>query len=197
MKQSYAQLGHRQQGLTLLELMLVVVIIGILAAAALPSYQRYIIRNAEMEAQSQLGSLQLELERWRTTAMSYRGFHPLNGVDATTGKSVYGYNNPENTIVYVPIGSTDSNYRYAVEILDGADFTSLSPAMTANNIAVGRSWVMRATPNPNHRTLRNRARIMLQRSDGLKCITKAGAKEDALRKTYVGTECPTPNTEKW
>lgn len=45
---------RKNQGFTLIELMIVVVVIGVLAAIAYPSYQQYVIRANRSAAQSQM-----------------------------------------------------------------------------------------------------------------------------------------------
>ena len=58
-------------GFTLLELIIVVLIIAILAAIAIPSYQNYITKSKIKEAQSNLIALSLSVENAYQRTLSY------------------------------------------------------------------------------------------------------------------------------
>lgn len=159
-----------QKGFTLIELMVVIMLVGVLTAMALGSYSQFVVRNTEAEVRSQMGQLEIQLQAWRASALTYRGFRPANGTTATGGIS-YGYDDTGNTFVYVPLGSNANNYRYQIFIFDGAtNDTTLAPAGNAVDVGAGRSWVMRAIPNPNNSTV-SKGKVFVQRSTGMKCTT--------------------------
>lgn len=54
----------RQKGFTLIELMIVVSIVAILAAIAMPAYSNYVKRGKATEATAQLGDMRVKLEQW-------------------------------------------------------------------------------------------------------------------------------------
>ncbi|WP_299068171.1 type IV pilin protein [uncultured Psychrobacter sp.] len=157
-----------QTGFTLIEVMIVVVVLAILAAIAVPSYRRYIIVNAERDAQAKMQQLQLELERWRASALTYKGFIPQT-VDSD-GDTKYSYADTANTIINVPEGSGD-DYTYRITLVDGD--TSGTPKSLVTNAGVdnvtGRTWKMLAVPNPN-RYIKNGSKIMFT-SSGIRCMT--------------------------
>ena len=55
---------RRQQGFTLIELMIVVAVIGLLSMIALPAYNDYVTRGKLQEATSQLADLRVKMEQY-------------------------------------------------------------------------------------------------------------------------------------
>lgn len=60
-------------GFTLIELMIVIVIVGILAAVAVPSYSDYVQRGKITEATTNLGTLRVRMEQFFQDNRTYIG----------------------------------------------------------------------------------------------------------------------------
>ena len=62
---------YRQQGFTLIELMIVVAIIGVLAAIAYPSYQRYVIKTKRTDMMTEMQNIASQIESRKLAQGSY------------------------------------------------------------------------------------------------------------------------------
>ena len=156
------------KGFTLIEVMVVVFILAVLAAIAVPSYRRYIIINAERDAQARMLQLQIELERWRASALTYKGFVPQ--IADSDGNKDYSYADTANTIINIPAGSGD-DYRYRITLVDGDTSGTPSSLISTEDVdnITGRTWKMLAVPNPDA-YVKNGHKILLT-SSGTRCMT--------------------------
>ena len=147
-----------ERGFTLIELMIVVVVIGILAAIAVPSYRQYVRKNAQSEAEAKMLRLSIELEQWRAKALTYGGFTPSQGWSSTA-----------NT-VYIPSGSSATTHNYAVRIMHVSS-AATPVAVSLSTASPANSWVMVATPRTGSLVADNP--MLAYTSQGVQCASKA------------------------
>lgn len=91
-------------GFTLLEVMIVVAIVGILAAIALPNYADYVKRGKIIEATSRLSDARVKMEQWYLDHRTYVG-------GCTAPNVQLGEPTGSAFDVECPVAPTDTAYR--------------------------------------------------------------------------------------
>lgn len=98
---------NKQQGFSLIELMIVVAIIGILAAIAYPSYQENVASTHRANAQSELMGLSSALERWYTQNNHYSNAADGGADTGAPGAGLYGLDQEIARFYTITISQTD------------------------------------------------------------------------------------------
>ena len=112
----------RSRGFTLIEVMIAVVIVGILASIAYPSYREHIKRGHETEAKGQMMEAAAALEAHRAKNFTYGG--TLASLAPTLDAN-------DNYTAVLSIGG--SNLSYTITATPSSSLMSGMPTLTLNN----------------------------------------------------------------
>ncbi len=196
----------KQRAFTLIELMVVVVIVAIFAAIAIPSYQQYMERRDLAIAKQEALRIAAELERFKAKNFSYKGFdasylYNYYAVDEEDNPIVNSYYNATTGQLPLPIGSTATNAKYILTLVDAIEKRPLSAAdiaanesegITASSV-LGLNWVIavQRAKDSSGEPKQPRNYDLLLNSAGLRCMTKT--------KNVVSgyTNCGTTGSESW
>lgn len=80
---------NTEQGFTLIELVVVMVIAAILAAIAVPSYNQYMQKSRRIDAKNALAAVQLAQEKYRGNSTAYNTTLASLGLSAASPQGYY------------------------------------------------------------------------------------------------------------
>ncbi|HLX29511.1 MAG TPA: type IV pilin protein [Casimicrobiaceae bacterium] len=110
----------RKRGFTLLEVMMVVAIVGVLAAIALPSYNNYVMRTNRSQAKQALQDIANREEQYRIDQRAYASTLAALGYQVSTDVAPY-YD--FSTITLVAVGATGTDCTGTANALQGPAYS--------------------------------------------------------------------------
>jgi len=131
-----------QHGFTLIELMIVVAIIGILAAIAIPAYQDYTVRAQVSEGPEMASALKASMTEYWGEHGSWPADNNALGITNTISGKYVQQLNVVNGVLTITYG----NQANSSALASGQNVLTIQPALSANNEVI---WVCghRAAPS--------------------------------------------------
>lgn len=133
-----AMIKQAQKGFTLIELMIVIAIIGILAAVALPAYQDYTIRAKMAEVIGVAAAAKTTISEYYVSMGEMGADATAAGVNTSTGQSEY-----IATVNYDKTATNVASVEYVIENLGDPDGDSLFFQGTGSTDGV--KWLCNST----------------------------------------------------
>ena len=119
------------KGFTLIELMVVVVIVGALAAIAIPQYDAYVMRGRIAEGISLMAELQVRQEQYYQDNRAYvNGMQPRQSAQYWTATCTTANVNQTFTCTATPSSSSGIGYKFTVDQAGAKTTTATAPAIT-------------------------------------------------------------------
>jgi len=132
--------SQQQKGFSLLELLIVLAIIGILSAIAIPAYRDYIIRGKIIEATSNLGDMRIKLEQFYQDNRTYVGAcvgGTIAPLPTVSNAPAFTYSCPVLTVAAFQVRALGN----ANEGMTGFDYT-IDQANVKGTTSVAPGWTL-------------------------------------------------------
>ena len=137
--------ARKHAGVTLMELMVIIVILGTLAAIGIPTYRQYMLRTHRTEAKSALLRLAAEQERFYLQNNTYtNNFVALNMPAGRSENGVYTLAIPVANVTTYTLTATPTAG-------GGTNGVNQTPDAECVTFTINQAGIRTAAPDPNGR----------------------------------------------